>query len=113
MPSFVADVGDDVYTVWTVCLASCPVPSCGKRDGGHSKGLRVGPRSPTPYFPGASDSASCHILKVLLNLKYAIVMALFLTTEPVAVAFRNIFGTMFSFVFSLYVLMVFMDWECP
>lgn len=72
-------------------LASCPVPSCGKRDGGNSKGLQVGPLYPTPYFPGASDSVSSHIFKVLLNLKYAIVMALFLTTELVAGAFRNVF----------------------
>lgn len=48
-------------------------------------------------------TVSCDIFKVSLKSKYAIVMALFLTTEPVAGPCGN--------VFSFYVLMVFMNWE--
>lgn len=81
--SFVEEIRGGICIIWTVCLASCPVLFCGKRDGGISKGLEVGPHYPTPYFPDASDSVSCHVFKVLLNLKYLIAMALFLTTEPV------------------------------
>lgn len=93
--------------------ASCTVPSCGKRDGGQSKGLQDGPHYPTPYFPGAEDSVSSDIFTILLKSKYITVKTFFLATEPVAGLCRYIFPykIIFFVYFSFYISMVFMNWK--